>query len=286
MTIEDARKEIISSINNIYEKNEADNIAEIVMEHITRWSRIERVLNKDTPLSSFQKTSLNQTIDRLQQHEPIQYIINEAWFAGMRFYVDKSVLIPRPETEELVEWILKEFRIQNSEFRILDVGTGSGCIAIALKKKLPNAEVWACDVSDEALTVARMNADALNTAIDFVPLNFLDKEQRKQLPEVDIIVSNPPYVPQKEKNEMRKNVADHEPFVALFVPDSNPLVFYEAIAEFGKEKLTDGGKIYVEIHENLGEQVKQLFQSKAYNFIELKKDLQGKDRMIKVVFNS
>jgi len=284
MTIEETRKEITGSIKSIYEKDEAESISEIVMEHITRWSRLERIVHKDVPLSFTQKRLLAQIIHRLQQHEPIQYIINEACFAGMIFYVDTNVLIPRPETEELVEWILKDVARETSdEKKILDVGTGSGCIAIALKTKIQDAEIWACDVSDEALNIARMNADALNTTIDFVPINFLDEEQRKQLPNVNIIVSNPPYVPQKDKAEMKKNVVEYEPTNALFVPDNDPLVFYNAIADFGKEKLNEGGNIYVEIHENMGEQVKNLFNSKGYRSVELKKDLQGKERMIKIM---
>jgi len=284
MTIEEARKEVNNSIATIYEKSEADNITEIVMEHITRWSRPERILNKEIPLSFTQKKLLSQIILRLEQHEPIQYLINEAWFAGMIFYVDKNVLIPRPETEELLDWIVKDVRSDTSNIKkMLDVGTGSGCIAIALKNKIPNAEIWGCDVSDEALNVARMNADALNATIDFVPLDFLDPGQRKQLPHVDIIVSNPPYIPQSDKNEMKKNVLEFEPATALFVPDNDSLVFYNAIADFGKEKLNGNGNIYVEIHENLGEQVKNLFKLKGYSFAELRKDMQGKDRMVKAI---
>ena len=284
MTIEEARKEVNNSIATIYEKSEADNITEIVMEHITRWSRPERILNKEIPLSFTQKKLLSQIILRLEQHEPIQYLINEAWFAGMIFYVDKNVLIPRPETEELLDWIVKDVRSDTSNIKkMLDVGTGSGCIAIALKNKIPNAEIWGCDVSVEALNVARMNADALNATIDFVPLDFLDPDQRKQLPHVDIIVSNPPYVPQSDKNEMKKNVLEFEPATALFVPDNDSLVFYNAIADFGKEKLNGNGNIYVEIHENLGEQVKNLFKLKGYSFAELRKDMQGKDRMVKAI---
>jgi release factor glutamine methyltransferase len=293
MTIEEARKKIVESIVHIYDKNEANNIADLLMENITRLPRAERILKRNETLSLSQKNSLSQFIGRLQNHEPVQYIINEAWFAGMKFYIDKNVLIPRPETEELVDWVIKEFRIQDlpagsqgKEFRILDVGTGSGCIAIALKKKLPHAEVWACDVSEEALNVARINADSLNATVDFVPLDFLDKEQRKQLPHIDIVVSNPPYVPQKDKSEMKKIVIDHEPEIALFVPDEEPLIFYSTLADFGKEKLNRGGSVYVEIHEELGEQVKNLFHSKGYSSVELKKDLQGKNRMIKVSLES
>ena len=290
MTIDEARKEIIKNIRNIYEQNEANNIAELLVESITKLPRSERIIKANEALSIAQKNLLHSSISRLLKHEPIQYIINEAWFSGMRFYVDRNVLIPRPETEELVEWIVEEYRmqniedrIQNTEFRILDVGTGSGCIAIALKNKLPMAGVWACDISDEALNIARINADALHATIDFVSLNFLDPDQGKQLPNVDVIVSNPPYVPQNEKTEMKKNVVEHEPSTALFVPDDDPLVFYICISEWREGKLNKGGNIYAEMHEDLGELVKNLFLSKGFDSIELKKDLQGKDRMIKVV---
>jgi release factor glutamine methyltransferase len=286
MTIDEAREEIIKNIGNIYEQSEANNIAELLIESITKLPRSERIIRRNEALSNAQKNLLHSSIFRLQKHEPIQYTINEAWFAGMRFYIDRNVLIPRPETEELVEWIVEEYkphRDQNSEFKILDVGTGSGCIAITLKNKLPMAEVWACDISDQALNIARINADALHATIDLVPLNFLEAGQRKQLPGVDVIVSNPPYVPQNEKAEMKKNVVQYEPSTALFVTDDDRLIFYKAIAEFGREKLNKGGRIYAEIHENLGELVKNFFLSNGYHSVELKKDLQGKDRMIKVI---
>jgi len=287
MTIDEARKEITESIGNIYEPGEANNIAELLIESITKLSRSERIIRRGDSLPISQKDLLYSSIRRLQEHEPIQYVINEAWFAGMRFYVDRNVLIPRPETEELVEWIVKEVKGKNDaqahpsgKVKILDVGTGSGCIAISLKK-LSVTEVWACDISDEALNVARINADALNATIDFIPLNFLDADQRKQLPAIDIIVSNPPYIPRNEKTEMKRNVVGYEPSTALFVPDDDPLTFYKAIADFGREKLNKGGNIYAEIHENLGESVNNLFLSKGYQTVYLKKDLQGKDRMIK-----
>jgi len=287
MTIDEARREITKAIRHIYDHDEANNIAELLTENLTKLPRSERIIKGNELLLAPQKELLSSSILRLQQHEPIQYVINEAWFAGMRFYVDRNVLIPRPETEELVEWVVKEYRSQNtkvriekSEFRMLDVGTGSGCIAIALKHKLPNIEMWACDISDEALNIARMNADALHATIDFVPLNFLDPGQRKQLPNVDIIVSNPPYIPLHEKTMMNKNVEEYEPSTALFVPDDDPLIFYKTIAEFGQQKLNKGGGIYAEIHETLGEQTRDLFLSQRYQ-IHLKQDLQGKDRMIK-----
>ena len=282
MTIDEARKEIIKTIRNIYEQNEANNIAELLMESITKLPRSERIIQGNETLSNTQRNLLQSSILRLQKYEPIQYIINEAWFAGMRFYVDKNVLIPRPETEELVEWVAGECG-RGTKYKILDVGTGSGCIAIAVKNKLPAAELWACDISDEAVNIARINADALHATIDFVPLDFLDPRQRKQLPNVDVVVSNPPYVPQNEKKQMEKNVVEYEPAMALFVFDDDPLVFYKAIAEFGREKLNKGGSIYAEIHENLGEQIRDLFLLEGYQAVELKKDLQGKDRIVKAV---
>jgi len=166
--------------------------------------------------------------------------------------------------------------------KILDVGTGSGCIALALKNSLPKAEVWACDTSDAALNIARRNGSALDIRVDFVGLNFLDVLQRKQLPTVDVIVSNPPYIPIKDKDTLHQNVVNHEPHLALFVPDNNALIFYAALAEFGKERLYAGGKIYAELNEDLSEEVKELFQHHGYQHIELRKDMQGKQRMIRV----
>jgi release factor glutamine methyltransferase len=282
MTLQDARQELINSLANIYEKTEAANITELVMEYITRWSRAEQINNRDVPISFAQTGLLENITVRLVKHEPVQYIINEAWFAGMKFYVDKNVLIPRPETEELVDWLIRDCSKETRHFKMLDIGTGSGCIAVAIKNKLPDVEMWACDVSDAALGVARMNADGLNAAIDFVPLDFLDKEQRKQLGFFDIIVANPPYVPHKDKSPMRKNVLDYEPHVALFVSDDQQLIFYEAIAEFGREHLKDEGQIYLEIHEEIGEKVTRLFRQSGYSSVELKKDMEGKDRMVKI----
>jgi release factor glutamine methyltransferase len=288
MTIDDARKSITKSIATIYGESEAKNIADLVVEHITKKSRIESFLQKQKELSAEQTKLLDQSIDRLKKHEPVQYVTNECWFANMKFYVNKNVLIPRPETEELVDWVIRdmslkaEVRSQRPEVRILDVGTGSGCIAIVLKKKFQLGEIWACDISDEALNIARMNADLLNATIDFVGLDFLDPIQRNQLPQVDLVISNPPYVPEIDKIEMKKNVADHEPATALFVTNDDPLAFYKAIAEFGKEKLNKNGNIYAEIHEDFAKEIGSLFSLNGYQSVEIRKDLQGKDRMIKV----
>jgi release factor glutamine methyltransferase len=222
--------------------------------------------------------------------------MNKTWFYGMELYVDKNVLIPRPETEELVQWIVDDVKAsgknvfvrksmeadETKQLKILDVGTGSGCIALALKKIMPKAEVWGCDLSEEALNVARRNGSSLDIRVDFQGVNFLDEAQQKLLPTVDIIVSNPPYVPLKDKDQMHANVVDHEPHTALFVPDDDALIFYKALAQFGKKRLYENGSIYMEIHEGLGQDVVNLFKESGYSNVELKKDMQGKDRMIRV----
>jgi release factor glutamine methyltransferase len=282
MTIQDARKKIIEEISNLYEGSESSNIAQLALEHVTQLPKLDWI-KKQELLNHTQQKSIEAIIERLKKHEPIQYIISACWFAGMKFYVDKNVLIPRPETEELVDWLVKDCKSEARHFKILDIGTGSGCIAITIKKKFPGVEMWACDVSDSALTVARMNADRFETAIDFVALDFLNAEERKQLPNIDFIIANPPYVPLKDKNPMKKNVVDYEPHLALFVSDEDPLVFYKEIADFGKKHVHPGGRIYLEIHEELGERVKNLFLETNYSEVEIKTDMQGKDRMVKIV---
>lgn len=198
----------------------------------------------------------------------------------MKFYVDQNVLIPRPETEELVEWIITDCKFPINELKILDIGSGSGCIPVALKRKLRKAEVWSCDISEAALKVAKKNADTLGAIINFLLLDILNKEQRERLPSFDIIVSNPPYIPQKERYQMRPNVLEYEPARALFVPDNDPLIFYKAIADFGKTHLNKKGTIYAEIHEDIGEVTSKLFQTAGFT-TTIQKDMQGKERMIK-----
>ncbi|HTD93559.1 MAG TPA: HemK/PrmC family methyltransferase, partial [Chitinophagaceae bacterium] len=206
--------------------------------------------------------------------------LNESWFCGFRFYVDENVLIPRPETEELVEWIITDCRFPIAELSILDIGSGSGCIPISLKRRLGKANVTGCDKSPAALGVARRNAESLGVQVGFSELDFLSPQDRAVLPSCDIIVSNPPYIPEKDRENMPVNVKDHEPAMALFVPSGDPLVFYKAISAFGKEHLQKNGKIYVEINESLGKEVIALFELLGYK-TQLKQDMQGKDRMVK-----
>lgn len=281
MTIHEAQQQLLFQLYHLYDNREAANIADWVMEHITGWKKIDRIINKKLPLLPGTIAQLEQYTKELLQHKPVQYVLHEAWFCGMQFYVDENVLIPRPETEELVEWLVNEVP-PTSYFKILDIGTGSGCIPISLKKKLPQAEVFSCDVSEAAITVAKKNAAALQADVHFVQADFLNTDTWHQLPAVDIIVSNPPYVPQNNKPAMQPNVLAYEPHVALFVPDADPLLFYKAIAGFAQQKLLPGGSIFAEIHEDLGEQTKELFLSKGFTKVEVRKDMQGKDRMIKV----
>lgn len=316
MTIHEARLQLTDRLQSIYDTREAANITDWVLEHLTGWKKIDRIVHKDKPLSPEQDSQLAQYIIELLTHKPIQYVLHEAWFDGMRLYVDENVLIPRPETEELVEWIVKEknaeYGIQNTEARsqhseasiqnkeegptadssrplagpitdsrILDIGTGSGCIPIALKKHLPATEVFACDVSEGALNVAKNNAATQQTSIEWLHYDFLNTSNWQHFPQVNIIVSNPPYIPVKDKATMQENVLQHEPHLALFVENDDPLLFYRSIAAFAKEKLLPGGSIYVEIHEDLGEATQQLFLNNGFSHAEIRKDMQGKDRMVK-----
>jgi release factor glutamine methyltransferase len=249
-------------------------------------SRAEQVKNKVPYLTCTQLEDLDAITERLKKNEPVQYVLGEAWFAGMKFKVNKNVLIPRPETEELVDWIVKESQKSNPEsFRdksqnIIDIGTGSGCIPITLKHQLPEANVSAIDVCSEALFTATENAIKLNTEVDFTLLDFLDEEKWNELHQYDIIVSNPPYVKQSEINTIHERVKEFEPHLALFVPDNDPILFYKKLSDFSMKHLNAGGKLFVEINEALGEAVSNLFRSAGFLNVDLKKDMQGKDRMV------
>ncbi len=284
MTLQLAYRQLLAQLYEIYDTREASNIADWVIEHVTGQRKIERIVYKDLPVSAQQQQSLQTISDQLLQHKPVQYVLGEAWFCNMKLYVNENVLIPRPETEELVEWVTEE-AMQNAKCKmqnfILDIGTGSGCIAIALKNKIKVAEVYAADVSIEALEVAKQNAAQQNIEVSFLQLDFLDKSKWEQLPAFDIIVSNPPYVTKSEEQTMQPNVLKHEPHIALFVPDEDALKFYKAIATFAQTHLRTNGNIFVEINEALSQQVTDLFKQNGFKNVTLKKDLQGKDRMIK-----
>lgn len=281
MTLQQATQQL-EQLRQIYDLREVQGIGDLVMEHLTGWKRIERLLNRQQVLSPQQETGLAQFIHQLLQHRPVQYVLGEAWFCGMKLFVDERVLIPRPETEELVDWMVEDLGKRDGQpIRMLDVGTGSGCIALAIKKEVPETDVWACDVSPDALQVAQKNAAGLKIPLQSLCCDFLDEAQWNSFPPVDMIVSNPPYIPVTDQAAMRHNVLGYEPHGALFVPAHDPLLFYRAIALFVKTRLPAGGAAYVEIHEAMANRLNDLFSTNGLE-VENRKDLQGKDRMMKI----
>jgi release factor glutamine methyltransferase len=282
MTFEAAQRSLATALDGLYENREAATIAGMVMEFITGKSKMDRWLQKNEPLSIEDLKRLEKYSKELLKGKPVQYVLGEAWFAGMCLAVNEHTLIPRPETEELVNlcanWATTN-KIHHAPLQILEVGTGSGCIAIALLKKLPNAQITAVDISNEAIKVASANAIANNTAITFITLDFLDETTWLGLGSYDIIISNPPYIADNEKESMAGHVLDFEPHTALFVTNNNPLIFYTALANFGKKYLHKDGAVFVEINQTLGLQTQDVFEQNNYNTL-LKKDLFDNDRMI------
>ena len=278
MNFKEASKYLKEQLSTIYTTRELKIICDLVLEDITQLTKTERLIATNKNLTSFQIHTLNNYSYQLFEHKPIQQVIGYTWFCGNKFYVNEHVLIPRPETEELVELIIHEQK--NKTLNILDIGTGSGCIAISLQNKLPKATVTAIDVSAFALQVANKNAIQLNSTIYLKQQDFLNAAMWKNLNNFDIIVSNPPYIKQSEEATMQQNVLLHEPHLALFVPDDNALIFYDKIAEFAKEHLNKNGSIYVEINESLGKETSKVFTAKGF-ITTIIKDLQQKDRIIK-----
>ncbi len=270
-----------NALTNIYSKSEAGNITDWVFEHITGKKKFERLGLKADELSPDQLLLLKNYLGQLENHTPVQYVLGEAWFYKRKFFVNNHVLIPRPETEELVEWIIEDIkqRENSSSCSILDIGTGSGCIPISLKKELLKCTVSALDVSEEALKVANRNATDNQADVQFLEVNFLDEQEWKTLSNFDIIVSNPPYIPLTEKGMLDKNVTDFEPSIALFVEDGNPFIFYIEIARFAKKHLSPGGKVFVEVHEDFAGDVKTIFENEEFA-ASIKKDIYGKERMV------
>ena len=269
-----------TALSGIYEGHELTAIIRTICCDMLGIGTATYYLKEAVTLTSEQESLLRGIIDRLRQGEPLQYIEGKAPFCGMEFAVNSSVLIPRPETAELVDWIAREHATQQP--RILDLGTGSGCIAIALSKQLPQATIEACDISAEALTVAKENARMNEAPVSFFTHDMLDLGT--PLPHsYDILVSNPPYIRQSEAADMSIQVTEWEPHTALFVPDDDALRFYRAIAELGQtEALRPGGHIYVEINQALGKETVALFEAYGYQDVELRKDIYGNERMIGV----
>ena len=282
MTFEAAEQSLTTAIHGLYDDREAATIAGMVMEFVTGKSKMDRWLQKNEPLSIEDLKRLEKYSNELLTGKPVQYVLGQAWFAGMCLAVNENTLIPRPETEELVNlcasWATAN-RINDAPLKILEVGAGSGCIAIALQKKLPSAQISAVDISNEAIKVAAANAIANNTAIKFITLDFLDETCWSGLGSYDIVISNPPYIADIEKESMAKHVLDFEPHIALFVANNKPLIFYSAITSFGNKYLNKGGALFVEINQAMGLQTQDVFVQNNYKTV-LKKDLFDNDRMI------
>ncbi|HSZ24726.1 MAG TPA: peptide chain release factor N(5)-glutamine methyltransferase [Cytophagaceae bacterium] len=270
-------RQCAKKLEEVYGKEEAQSLAFLLLEHFFSLSRAAILARKQIVLSEKVEV-INQYIERLNQQEPIQYLLGKTVFYEHEFEVNPAVLIPRPETEELVQLIISENKGENP-FSILDIGTGSGCIAISLKKGLPAATVFAIDVSEDALAVAKKNALSNDVKIEFLHQDILAASAI--VPSTNIIVSNPPYILESEKRWMSKNVLEHEPFLALFVEDQDPLLFYKAILEKAQKYLLPRGKIYFEINENFGKETAQLLVEGGFTEVSIRKDLNGKERIVK-----
>jgi release factor glutamine methyltransferase len=283
MILKSLRVHFNTALAEHYPETEINSFFNLLTENILKMKRIDVTLNLYAVVSGKKCEKYETAIKQLKAQTPIQYIIGDTEFYGLPFKVNASTLIPRPETEELVDWIIKE-QVSNNEISILDIGTGSGCIAISLAKNIPNAKVYALDVSAEALKTAKQNAELNNVSIEFIQTDILNSHHTELvsvLHKFDIIVSNPPYVRNLEKVEMKANVLNHEPHLALFVEDDEALVFYKAISEFAQQNLKKDGQLYFEINQYLGDEIKTLLSDYKFENIELKKDIFENDRMIK-----
>ena len=271
-TVEQAVRTIRTALRPLYPAGEVEGFIRIIFRHLLHYEPVDILLRKDTVLPGFIPDKIDKVVEELKKSRPVQYIFNEARFHGHDFYVDGSVLIPRPETEELVDIIVDENGL--SDLSVLDAGTGSGCIAISLALALKFPEVTAVDISEKALEVARRNAAALNARnIDFVCCDMLDMPV--EVGKYDMIVSNPPYIAESEKAGMDRNVLDYEPSGALFVPDDDPLRFYKALSRFGADALKPGGRLYFEINSRFPAEIKKMLDADGYVDVELLRDMQG-----------
>lgn len=272
---------MLTALSSIYDEQEIESFFYLLLESYQGKKRIDLALNPDMEMDALQLIQWESALSELLNQKPIQYIIGATEFYGLPFMVNENTLIPRPETEELVEWIVAESRESApGSLKILDIGTGSGCIAISLAKNLPNAEVFAVDVSEKALAVAKKNADTNKVKVNFIQADILKINDLVELStHFDIIVSNPPYVRHLEKAEIKPNVLEYEPHLALFVEDSDALLFYRKIAELANQNLVEKGKLFFEINQYLGKETLQLLEKFGFNSTELKKDIYGNDRM-------
>jgi len=277
------KNKYLQVLTNYYDKNEADSLLSILIEHFFGISRFQLLTNPNFRISESEILKLHMAIKELKKYKPVQYVTGEVEFHNLKFKVNSDVLIPRPETEELVQ-LVTNIELAKG-LKVLDIGTGSGCIAVSLSKLLNSPIVHASDISSSAINIAQKNAVINNMDVTFHNHNILDNNQsicNKQGEKImfDIIISNPPYVTQLDKNKMQPNVIDYEPHNALFVSDNKPLIFYDAIIQFAKKQLVSGGGLYFEINESLGNQMVTLLENNNFVHVELKQDLNGRDRFI------
>jgi len=278
MQIKEFKKYFFDALSKVYPKTEIQSFFNLLFEYKLKLSRVEIALQPETTINKNELDFLQKAVFYLKKEIPIQYIIGETEFYGLKFTVNKNVLIPRPETEELVDWIIASTP-PNDQIKILDIGTGSGCIAISLAKNLPNSTVYALDISTEALKIAEQSAKKNNIFIHFFEADILNLNELQQ--SFNIIVSNPPYVRASEKLQMQQNVLANEPHLALFVEDNNALLYYDKIANLAKKQLAKNGQLFFEINQYLGNETVELISLKGFKNIELKKDIFGVDRMVK-----
>ena len=281
MSIKELYRNALLQLQKIYSLDEATPITDWVFEKMASLKRTDIIKNPNKTISAAAEGRINKALQELLTHKPVQYVLGEAWFGTLKLKVNEHVLIPRPETEELVEQLIRDRKSKLTDPVILDIGTGSGCIPIAIKRSLPAANITSIDISEKALGLAKENAAMHNAHIRFTQVDFLDEKNWPGLPLSDIIISNPPYIPVREKEKLDRNVTAFEPHLALFVPDGSPLIFYEKIALFGKTHLKPQGKIYLETHEELAKEVASLFM-RDYQTVMIKKDIYGKERMVLV----
>lgn len=268
-----------TELSGLYEDSEINSMTYIMLDYFFSISKKELILEKNKRLSESELLQIIYAVKDLKKLKPLAYIFGEWEFYGLPFKVNQHTLIPRPETEELVQLIVNENKLE--KLHVLDIGTGSGCIAIAIKKQLPENTITAFDVSEEALIIAKQNALLNEVEVNFKQINIL--KPLKIVEQFDVIVSNPPYIPIKDKEIMKKNVLDFEPHLALFVENDNTLLFYKAIAQFALTNLTPNGKLYVEIHEELGQEVKSLFEKTGFDAVKIINDMNNKNRIVSCI---
>lgn len=281
-TIEEISSYLKKGLKDIFSEREVSIITQELILKRFNWNKTDFIINKQNRLSESDLLFFRSSLKRLQANEPLQYVLGSTFFYDLEIKTDKRGLIPRPETEELVEWVVNSYK-ENSEIKVLDLCTGSGCIALAIKSQLPKSKISGVDVSKEALSLANENASNLDLEVTFLEQDILESTLKLSKIKFDCWVSNPPYIPESDKADMADNVLKYEPGLALFVDNHLPIIFYERIAEHGLRHIKKGGSLFFEIHECFGQEVTFLLKNKGYVDIEIRKDLQGKDRMVKAI---